>query len=297
MTIALVNDIRSEPAPSLHGKCCVCGDDMISKCGQYVRWHWAHKSRKTCDAWQESETDWHRYWKNAFPIDCQEVVHIDRMTGEKHIADVKTPSGVVVEVQHSPITDKETRSRESFYREMIWIVDARHLEGWFLVGMSYDLASCYPMMYQISWSGSSTLLERWSKSSVHVYFDVLNSAKVQEDEDGILWILPREKTVPVEKRVLWRLLEFDADDRVGFLAPVQAEVIIEAVMIGDAPPLHVCEEEDAWRYRRELREVAGHLDDHGNRIPGTALSQSNSCISQKRSERTYTPVDDDDLPF
>ena len=109
---------------------------MISKCGQYVRWHWAHKARLTCDPWQESETDWHRYWKDAFPMDCQEIVHLDEATNEKHIADVKTPGGVVVEVQHSPIAQEEARSRERFYGNMIWVVDARHLSGWFSVGMA-----------------------------------------------------------------------------------------------------------------------------------------------------------------
>lgn len=295
MRLALVNDVRSEPAPNVRGKCCLCGADMISKCGQYVRWHWAHKTRITCDPWQESETDWHRYWKDAFPIDCQEVVYIDGRTREKHIADVKTPGGFVVEVQHSPIAEKEAQIRESFYREMIWIIDARHLDGWFFIGMAHDLASCCPMMYHIEWRGPSRLLDKWSKSTVHVYFDVMNSAKVHEDEDGKLYFLPRETIVPVEKKVLWRLLDFDAFDRMGYVAPVQAGAIIEAVMNGDFPPLHECKEEDAWRYRRELREVAGHIDKHGNKIPYAISRRSNLPIDHKRSERS--PIDDDDLPF
>ena len=216
---------------------------------------------------------------------------------KKHIADVKTPGGFVVEVQHSPISEKEARSRESFYREMIWIVDARQLTGWFFVGMSHDLASCCPMMYQIKWWGSSTLLEKWSKSSVQVYFDVMNSAIEHEDEDGKLWYPPRETTVPVEKRVLWKLLEFEAANSMGYIAPVQAESVVEAVMNGDFPTLHECEEEDAWRFRRELREVAGHIDEHGNKIPTARLGKSNSQIDHKRSETSYTPVDDDDTPF
>ena len=153
MRFAFVNGVRCEPAPGLYGKCCLCDSDMISKCGQYVRWHWAHKGRTSCDPWHESETDWHRYWKDAFPVEQQEVVHIDARTGEKHIADVKTPGGIVVEVQHSPIAEIEVQSREDFYRKMIWIIDARHLTGWFLVGMSYDLASYSPMTYQIEWWG------------------------------------------------------------------------------------------------------------------------------------------------
>ena len=202
---------------------------MISKCGPYVRWHWAHKGRIKCDPWQEAETDWHRYWKDAFPIECQEVVHVDGTTKEKHIADVKTPGGMVVEFQHTPIAEEEARSRESFYRKMIWIVDAQHLAGWFRVGTAQDLASCRPMMYQIEWWGPSKLLDKWSRSAVHVYFDVEKS--VGKFEDGKWWI-PRGTVDPVGKRVLLRLLEFNAADRTGYIAPVQAEAVIEAVMTG-----------------------------------------------------------------
>ena len=295
MRLALVDGIRTEPAPNLRGKCCLCGDDMIAKCGQYVRWHWAHKARYTCDPWQESESDWHRYWKDAFPADCQEVVHVDDKTHEKHIADVKTPGGFVVEVQHSPIADHEVLSRERFYENMIWIVDARHLDGWFYVGMSHDLASCSPMMYQVEWRGTSRLLEKWSNSGVHVYFDVMNSATELEGNDGKLWFLPRETIIPVEKRVLWRLLGFDPIDKTGYLAPVQAEVVIEAVTDGNTPPLHECEEEDAWRYRRELHEVAGYIDKQGNKIP-IEESRSNLSIDRKLPEQSSVLIDDD-LPF
>ena len=224
-------------------------------------------------------------------------MHTDCTTKEKHIADVKTPSGFVVEVQHSPIAEEEARIRENFYKEMIWIVDARHLDGWFLGGMAYDLASCCPMMYQIEWWGRSKLLDNWSKSQVHVYFDAMNSAKEYEDKDGKLWFLPHETTVPVEGRVLWRLLEFDIANRVGYIAPVQAEAVIEAVVNGDFPPLHECEEEDAWRYRRELREVAGHIDENGKKIPTAKPRKSNLQVDDKRFGSSYTPIDDDDLPF
>ena len=297
MRLALVNGLRCEPAPGLHGKCCLCDSDMISKCGQYVRWHWAHKGRTSCDPWQESETDWHRYWKDAFPVEQQEVVHIDARTGEKHIADVKTPRGIVVEVQHSPIAETEVQSRENFYRKMIWIVDARHLAGWFLIGMSYDLASCCPMTYQMEWWGSSPLLERWSKSSVHVYFDVMNSASEVGDEDGKLWILPPGTIIPVEKRVLWRLLEFDVATKRGYVAPVRAEAVVEAVMNGDLPPLHECDEEDAWLFRRELRDVAGRIDEYGNKVLDAKLRESRLQLDQRKTQKAFTPIDDDDLPF
>jgi len=53
-----------------------------------------------CDNWWENETQWHRDWKNHFPVEWQEVVQIAE-DGEKHIADVKTSEGWVVEFQHS----------------------------------------------------------------------------------------------------------------------------------------------------------------------------------------------------
>lgn len=107
----------------------------------------------------------------------------------------------------------------------------------------------------------------------------------------------REPIVPAETRVRWRLLEFDASDRMGCIAPFQAEPDIEAVMNGDFPPLHECKEKDAWRYRRELREIAGHIDEHGNKIPAAYARKLNFPNDHRRSVRSYTPIDDDDLPF
>jgi hypothetical protein len=51
----------------------------------------AHKGRLECDPWYE-ETEWHRSWKDRFPLGWQEQIAYDPVTGEKHIADVRTPS-------------------------------------------------------------------------------------------------------------------------------------------------------------------------------------------------------------
>lgn len=96
---------------------------MVAKCGELIRWHWAHRGRRVCDPWWENEGEWHRAWKRHFPLDCHEVVQHDS-AGEKHIADVKLPSGLVIELQHSAMPFDEMRSREAFYGNMVWIVDA-----------------------------------------------------------------------------------------------------------------------------------------------------------------------------
>ena len=49
---------------------------------------------------------------------------MDPDTGEKHIADVKTKDGIVVELQNSPMDLDEMRSREKFYGRMVWIVNS-----------------------------------------------------------------------------------------------------------------------------------------------------------------------------
>ena len=66
----------------------------MAKCGKEKIWHWAHKSRSHCDSWWSPEGEWHKGWKEVFPDEWQEQIHTDEKTGERHIADVKTPKGL-----------------------------------------------------------------------------------------------------------------------------------------------------------------------------------------------------------
>ena len=116
MEFALVNGERRSPIKGHRGLCQYCGASMVAKCGRFKMWHWAHFPRSSCDPWWGRETEWHRGWKNRFPKDWREVVHIDKRTGEKHIADVATPRGLIIEFQHSPLDYDELVSREAFYQ-------------------------------------------------------------------------------------------------------------------------------------------------------------------------------------
>lgn len=99
--------------------CPVCGAEVVAKVGAIKQPHFAHISLLDCDTWSEGETQWHLTMKNMFPLECQEVV-----VG-KHRADVKTPSGMVIEFQHSAIDLFEMTIRENHYGDMIWVFDAR----------------------------------------------------------------------------------------------------------------------------------------------------------------------------
>ena len=122
------NNAKVEATPGANAICLCCGSELVAKCGSLKVWHWAHKSKKNCDHWWENETPWHRNWKNKFSDDWQEIIQISE-NGEKHIADIKTPAGFVVEFQHSPISSSERISREQFYGDMCWLFDASRLKS------------------------------------------------------------------------------------------------------------------------------------------------------------------------
>jgi competence protein CoiA len=120
MKLAVVEGKRREAQPGLAAECPNCGLALIAKCGEHRNWHWAHRGTRTCDPWWE-ETEWHRAWKDQFLIDWQEICL--SKDGEKHFADVRTESGIVLEFQHSYLGREERESREIFYQNMVWVVD------------------------------------------------------------------------------------------------------------------------------------------------------------------------------
>jgi competence protein CoiA len=143
MKYAFVDGIKQEPIPKQSGICCLCGSPTISKCGTSKVWHWAHKSLENCDSWWENETLWHRLWKSYFNKDNQEVIHFDENTREKHIADIKTNNGTVIEIQNSPMSEDELRSRENFYGKMFWIVNGEKFKNNFKIsGLKLPRQNC-----------------------------------------------------------------------------------------------------------------------------------------------------------
>jgi hypothetical protein len=75
------------------------------------------------------ETPWHRNWKKAFPESYREVSQFDHTLLEIHRSDVQTPCGTTIEFQNSPITLKELRSRESFYPNLVWVLNGKKFKG------------------------------------------------------------------------------------------------------------------------------------------------------------------------
>ena len=116
---AYMDNRMSEALPGRFATCPHCRGHVGSKCGPLVSWHWAHVSGAECDPWSEGETEWHKWWKSAAPIERREV------SIGSHRADVIAGDGAVCELQHSPIAYGDARMRESFYGDMRWLFDAR----------------------------------------------------------------------------------------------------------------------------------------------------------------------------
>jgi len=94
--------------------------------------------------------------------------------GERHVADVRTEHGWVIEFQHSYITPEERKSRDSFYKKLVWMVHAARrptdpaqfvnaFEAGVGVGGSPWIRRVRP--------DSCRLFKEWSGSPAPIFFD------------------------------------------------------------------------------------------------------------------------------
>ncbi len=175
MKYAIVGGNKKEAFKGGRGSCPCCNSEVIARCGDVKINHWAHKGIRNCDTWWENETEWHRKWKNNFPIEWQEIVHFDEK-GEKHIADVKTKNGWVLEFQHSYISLDERKSRTAFYSKLVWVIDGlRRKTDSIQIQKVLEESSKAPVanvnIRQINFPEESRLLKEWMNSGVPVFFD------------------------------------------------------------------------------------------------------------------------------
>ncbi|ENF8746775.1 hypothetical protein ABRI18_000341 [Vibrio fluvialis] len=203
MRFALVDSIKSEPKKGLKGICFCCGSETIAKCGRYKVHHWAHKNKKHCDPWWENESEWHRHWKSYFPLDCQEITFADT-NGERHIADVYSPKKVVIEFQSYAIDDTESRAREAFYGNMIWIVNG--CKGP-LDAVNFNLSvfgahTLNPRLRKFRWVGRGKIFEKWSHATKPVYIDFGSG-------------------------LVWQLLEYDIKSKHGLVLAIPKDEFIQ----------------------------------------------------------------------
>ena len=191
MKFALIDNCRAEATKGAKGVCPSCGSELIAKCGEVKINHWAHKGSRNCDVWWENETEWHRAWKNKFPIEWQEVIQVDEK-GEKHIADVKTQERYELEFQHSYLNPEERRSRNAFYQKLVWVVDGTRrkrdrIQFQRAIGESTD-GSNLPRMdiRRVDFPDECRLLKEWHDGDALVFFDFQDK---KEMEQSVLWFL------------------------------------------------------------------------------------------------------------
>jgi|GEM_PF-1768433 len=176
MRFAMVNGEKREAEGGLKGFCIGCSQPVTPKCGRIRVKHWAHQTECECDRWWENETEWHRSWKNNFPIECQEIRH-QADDGEWHIADVETKQGHFLEFQHSFLRPEERISRNDFYgQNLVWIVDGLksqkdRLRFDVTLKNAIHISPDVPLARLPSSFMECSLLREWSECNVPIFFD------------------------------------------------------------------------------------------------------------------------------
>lgn len=218
MKFAMVDGQRREAERGLAATCLVCESSMIAKCGDHRVHHWSHRAIRNCDTWWEPETDWHRGWKDQFPKEWQEIIRF-APDGEKHIADVLTAGGMVLEFQHSPLRREEREARESFYQKMGWVVNGRRRvrdrTQFFDALRTASYALSNPLTLEIR-HAESALLRDWAASSGAVFFDFGDAS---EPDDCLRFDTP----------ILWRVMPDNTKGNV-FVSLVPKAALIRAYL-------------------------------------------------------------------
>ena len=110
--------------------CPECGELLRFRSGHERKAHFAHLPGSECHYGEDKnyKSPWHIRMQSYFPRDYREVRFVDEASGERHIADIYVPaSNMVLEFQHSPISEEEFMSRTLFHihhgRRIAWLFD------------------------------------------------------------------------------------------------------------------------------------------------------------------------------
>lgn len=187
MKFAIVgNNKHQKPTKGTKGICPLCGETVLAKCGNIKSYYWSHLSDSKC-AYKENKGEWHIDWQNKFPDDWQEVLLVDPSTNEKNIADIQTPTGFVLEFQHSHIKDEEKTARENFYKNMVWVVDGanwKKIEAFF-ENKFKTLSEGEPEKFRIDQYDYETNFSLiWANASVPTIYDFYDA---QSAENASKW--------------------------------------------------------------------------------------------------------------
>lgn len=188
-------DIR-DARRNQHGVCPMCGNELIARKGEVRAPHWWHVKGK-CDDWYQPKGPWHIYWQSKFPVEMQEVPVTRLINGAeiKHIADIRTGEGLVIEVQYSPINQALVEERELFYGKMLWLISmtrgarfsrfAEVSSEWsrFYKCGSHDV---WGLDGQHQWSIPCA----WEKSDKFLWLDCHGSMEHPESDEDLVCVVP-----------------------------------------------------------------------------------------------------------
>lgn len=186
MLFAILDDKKIEPIPNTQAKCPLCGEKVLSRCGEIKVWHWAHFKGKSCDSWYEPETHWHKNWKLTFGKENCEI----KIAKEDcwHVADVLTKEKVVIELQNSPIQKNIIRKREEFYGErMIWLINGIKFKDNFYIKDWDDELNWWSLQHNSCKNREGMKMfkweyprKSWEDTQRHIFIDF--------HDDSLFWI-------------------------------------------------------------------------------------------------------------
>lgn len=180
-----------------HGKCELCGREVGARLGDIRVNHWYHlDGRGDCDPWHEPKGEWHRKVQDCFPVARQEYVMRRQIDGTivKHIADIYTKSGYVIEVQMSPLSLSKIAEREAFYERIVWLVSGHNpmtenfhtdnfmREAEFVQGDGFE--------YLVVPEKSHAINRHWANRPGFVFFDFDPESGVDFGQKDIVCLVP-----------------------------------------------------------------------------------------------------------
>lgn len=159
--------------------CPLCKQELVLKRGTKVAHHFAHKNLKDCDNWSEGMTDWHFNWQQRFTVKNKDLAEVViKEDGKRHRADIMV-NNLVIEFQHSSISQTEYDERCDFYtkngRKLIWVFDHRK---------RYAKGNIYKCRYgsEYSWLWPSKL--NFIHDNVEVFFQLSDNLIVRYKSGG-----------------------------------------------------------------------------------------------------------------